>query len=206
MNSVPKLREQLQNMTFKQKVEHIWEYYKFPIIGTIVGIVMIVSLVTSIMGNEESFQITVINEEPSTIDEFTLADNLNNNFNDFNIIVDMINAEGSFANISFEESQKLLVRAASGDIDLLMLDENVFKELLAQEAFAPLDQFLSLDELEIKKQSLFYGKSNIIYGISTSDIPNLEQFSSLQDKVLCVFGKVSDKEDVKQFLSVLFKN
>ncbi|WP_186579625.1 hypothetical protein [Aquibacillus kalidii] len=203
---MPKLREQLQNMTFKQKVEHIWEYYKFPIIGTIVGIVMIVSLVTSIMGNEESFQITVINEEPSTIDEFTLADNLNNNFNDFNIIVDMINAEGSFANISFEESQKLLVRAASGDIDLLMLDENVFKELLAQEAFAPLDQFLSLDELEIKKQSLFYGKSNIIYGISTSDIPNLEQFSSLQDKVLCVFGKVSDKEDVKQFLSVLFKN
>ncbi|WP_121613404.1 hypothetical protein [Mesobacillus foraminis] len=202
---MPKLTEQLKGMTFKQKAEHIWEYYKLHMIATLAVVVLGTMFVSSFTGKEESFDITVVGRSP-VVDSITASDQLNDYFKDFNIAADVIHSpESTFSSISNQEAQKMLVRAAAGEIDLLILDENIYQELSQQDPFTPLENFIASSNLEIPDESLYSGKRNMVYGINTSSIPSLKEFSYLQNKVLCVFSSASEKDEVKQFLTLILK-
>ncbi|TCN27479.1 hypothetical protein [Mesobacillus foraminis] len=202
---MPKLTEQLKGMTFKQKAEHIWEYYKLHMIATLAVVVLGILFVSSFTGKEESFDITVVGRSP-VVDSITASDQLNDSFKDFNIAVDVIHSpESTFSSISNQQAQKMLVRAAAGEIDLLILDENIYQELSQQDPFTPLEDFIASSNLEIPDESLYSGKQNMVYGINTSSIPSLKEFSYLQNKVLCVFSSASEKDEVKQFLTLILK-
>ncbi|WP_088103101.1 hypothetical protein [Halalkalibacter urbisdiaboli] len=201
-----KLSEQLKELSYKQKVDHLWGYYKWHMIGTIVALIVVLTFAQALIGKEKSFDITIIDGEQARIDPFTLAANLTNHFSDFHISVDVIHSGETFSTISSDESQKMLVRAAAGNIDLLLVDDKIFQELMQQNAFAPLEDFIELETLNVANDSYYYNESNdVVYGIHTSSIQAFEPFSPLRNKVLCVFERASDVKEIERFLTVVLE-
>ena len=48
-------KEKFKSMNSKQKLEYIWEYYRFTILGTIIGVLLVGNLVYTMLKPKPNF-------------------------------------------------------------------------------------------------------------------------------------------------------
>lgn len=157
----------LKSMSRRERLQYIWDYYKLHIIGVIVLAALVVSFiygqVTKIVyvGN-----VTILGDvlEESKREEFQ------------KIITGAVVKEGEKKKQAFVDSfsvgkdqigaqmmQKFIVKIAAGDIDVVVLDKEMFEEFVKQDMFMDVDESKlensKLDKIEI---SLNQGNKKVV--------------------------------------------
>jgi hypothetical protein len=149
----------MKDMSFGKKLSYLWDYYKWLVIGTAVMITAGIILVTNYYKASHTnsiLEVTLINADALEADqslefsEFiaTLEDALGDEVVtvDASLSIDLEKQDA----VSAASFQVLSAKLLSGDTDILVCDEELFLKEQENNAFLPLDQVLSGEDLERK--------------------------------------------------------
>lgn len=185
----------LKNMTRKEKIEYIWDYYKIHIIG---GIFFIIILVSFIHGQVTKVDyvanLTILTPVGDNIKLEEVEKELTNvvvkdGDKKKQVLIDyipIINPE----NPEPQMLQKFTVKMAAKEIDVIVLDKEIFDSLMKQGVFMDLSKVKEIDIQNIKADKIegtsSDGKDGI-YGISAEGNSILEGMKvDTKNKVIAI--------------------
>jgi len=191
----------LAPMSPKERIAYIWDYYKFHIIGTIVAIILLISLVSSIGGKKEVvLNMTIIGQGVNTEGVVQLQEQLTNK-----IVQDKADEEVSVQHLTYNKSsmdeasragiQKMAAEISLGSIDLMIVDKELFEEISSQNALLALNDFKGTNKLLPSDEK--------VYGMSTSDIKLLAPLALDENKVLCVPSTAKNLKKINEFFTLI---
>ena len=161
-------KKKLSRMTFGQKAEYIFEYYKFPIIVTVVVIILVVSILKTLINNKPlGFYAMFLNGSGQ---EMSIgADELEKRFAEYaeidggkeKVVIDTTASFNPNVNSQYTMAQNAKITAlfASHDLDAMVIDPGVFTYYALSGAFSDLREVLSEEEFRR------YEEANKIYYI-----------------------------------------
>jgi hypothetical protein len=201
----------LKSMSRKEKIEYIWDYYKFHIISVIVVIAIIASLIHGQLTKiEHVVNVTMIGNAVSE----PKREELEKKFTSLVVkegeqrkqaLIDVITTDKS--QLSYEMMQKFVVRIAAGEIDVIILDKGNFDSFVKQDMFLPLDSISEISLSDIKQDKIEASGSNnkAVYAISVEDNKELEDMGyDTKNKVLGIIASSKQKDNgVKVFKDIL---
>ncbi|KAB8125867.1 hypothetical protein F9U64_21465 [Gracilibacillus oryzae] len=203
-----KLWETLKTMTFKEAVDYIWEYYKLHIIGIIAGLFIIISILINVFTEDEvAYNAMVVSAIPYE-EVGAFSDQMNEeHFEDFRFAVDNITHDGGkLAEQSIEQAQKFTVRIATGEVDLIITDETLARELIDQEGLKPIEQIIDVELLEQEGVELLDFGTGTVYGMRTNNLDVFQDREMFQDRIL-IIPSTSEKDELsKQVIETLIKS
>ena len=157
----------LKDMPFKKKVEYIWEYYKFHIIGVIAAVVFIAIFIRDWRENRKPMSVDaiLINSDVA----YEGSDLIKNDYikyagvdtTTFNTAIDtsIIISEGSTDQMTMANTQKIMALYAAGSLDAVIGPDSVMDGYGAIGACMDLNDVLSpsmISELEDKGCEMYY--------------------------------------------------
>lgn len=205
-----------KELTLKQKLIHIWEYYKWHIIIPVVAVISAVSIGLAVYENCKDSLLYAVFINTQLTD--TTAESLMDEFVDYagldmkgkKITLDTtlyINQNNSDIN-SVSSSQKLLAMFTSIEMDVIICNQDNFDYYAAQDSFVELSEVLPADFLSEHEDLLLsaVGKDGRehTFGISVKDSPKLAEYKAfLEDPILTVPVTRMEEENILLFLSFL---
>lgn len=205
-------RPNFKEMTNKKKLEYIWDYYKFFIIGSIFIIYVLSSTIYNHLTEKECLlKIIMVNgslpyDGAIFADDFLLGQGFNPETQE--IVVSSLGI--SFTEKTYQQDyytmQSLIARLTSGDIDIMSAPSDIFKDFAYEGYFTDLRIIFSEEELSSLKNYLVYTTNpdtNESYpcGFDLTDNTWIKKYGYYQDN--CQFGilyNVSHLETAKNFL------
>jgi hypothetical protein len=174
----------LKTMSTKERIEYIWEYYKLPIILTLFSILFIGYLASSFFSEEESFLNIMVVDRGQSEEFNSLIAKLNEETTDQKFRVDyIIHSSENLGSESYAQVQKMFANIATGSVDMMIVDQEFFDELMEQQAFTPINN----------------GKEEV-YGIKVSDFERFNEISGYQDKMIGVPVNSKNKDYISTFI------
>lgn len=167
-NELRKEKEKLSRMSFGQKLQYIFDYYKFYIIGAVVAVVLVSSVVSTFLNNKPlAFYAMMLNASGP---EVTVSDEkLERRFAAYEeisaesekVVIDTTATFNPNVNSQFSMAQNAKITAlfASHDLDAMIVDPGVFTYYALNGAFADLRDVLG--EIQLNQ----YESENRIYYI-----------------------------------------
>jgi len=150
-------------MSFGQKIEHIWEYYRLQIIGIVVILILIVYFVFKALNGGASTYVSAVfiggdqeqANESTLLKDFILDNGLNPKSQE---VTPTYTGNMDFLNGStgYNEYQLLSALFLSGDVDVMVAAEDVTVAFAVNGALADLTKILTPEMLEKYKDSLVY--------------------------------------------------
>ncbi|SFG05546.1 hypothetical protein SAMN05216356_1011 [Oribacterium sp. WCC10] len=146
--------KKLGSMSFGKKIEYIFDYYKFHIIGVVVALVLIFSVVGTLLNNKPlGFYAMLLNAQGSGFSteekvlEARFADMAGIDGSE-KVVIDTTATYNPNVNSQFNmaENAKITALFASHDLDALVIDPGVFTYYALNGAFTDLREVLSEDE------------------------------------------------------------
>lgn len=185
------LKADLKQMTFKEKLDHLWTYYKGYVLGAVV-VVILISMVVSAYSNaskkirvsgmlanvsmtQEGYNYLTKDyfkklglEEGKELVELQSAD--------FTSLADPTSGEDNYY-----ASQKLILQVASGDMDYAIVDELALDFYVHQDVFSDLRDVFPEDMMEelAEKDMIFY----MLSVPDDTDLDNLEIDPETADRI-----------------------
>lgn len=211
-----------KELSFKQKAEHIWTYYKWHIMIPVFAIVAAISIGFSVYENfkDSALYVVFLNSE---FDDET-GDALMDEFIDYADIdmsgrkitldssMNIYRKDGSSDTASLSSNQKLLAMYTSIEMDLIIGDTANFEYFALQGSFVPLDEVLSADMLEKYSELLVStagpNGTDVIYGINISDSPKLVEAGAYVDVdpvILSIPTTHMEDENLLKFIDYLME-
>ena len=142
---IAKLRE----MSFKEKLEHIWEYYKFFIFGLVIILVISGSLINSLLINPQpqtalhiSWNSGFIMHEQLTGLSDVLTARLIDEAKNETIVVSLSLTSADDPSIEMANQQRLIAMLAAGELDVFIVDEALLEEYSSFGFIQPLENLL----------------------------------------------------------------
>jgi len=172
----------LKGMSKKKKVEYIWEYYKLHIIGVLVVICIIASLVHGqITKVDYVFNLTMLGNTVDTNKMTDLETQLtkivvSNGDKKKAATIGNMSLGGSNSSdptMSSQYMQKFVAQLSVGELDVVILDKDLFESFAKQNMFLRLDKISGLDMNSIKAEKIEVAgedKVNAVYAINAKDI------------------------------------
>lgn len=202
----------------KKKIENYWYYYKIHTFAAIFLIVVIIVSITSAIGNKKS----VLNVDlvGNTINDTEMA-KLQDNFTSV-----LVKDPKKTVNISFLQYDnspkadmqmnsavisKIMASTASNDLDIIILDKDLFDNYVKQGMFQRIDEINELGDLSQDNIKYVDGKKNddkeeYHYGIDVSDNDMLKGTKyNTDNKVLCIVSNSNRKGISSKFTKMLLK-
>lgn len=191
----------LAPMSPKERMAYIWDYYKFHIIGTIVAIILLISLISSIGGKKEVvLNMTIIGQGVNPEGVGQLQEQLTNK-----LVQDKGDEEVSVQHLTYNNSsmdeasragiQKMAAEISLGSIDLMIVEKELFEEISSQNALLALNDFKGTNKLLPSDEK--------VYGMSTSDIKLLASLALDENKVLCVPSTTKNLKKINEFFTLI---
>lgn len=204
-------KEKFKNMTKKEKIQYIWEYYRWHIIGTIVTVLLVGSLVTTMLRpRPPAYPVDVaITGRISILDE--AAESLTETFNtELNAGLHLMPANWQSPNQStMVTDQKMMLMIQVRELDLFIMSEEKYNTYMKIEDF---DAFMALDTIpELKpvldkyKDSLLTSTSKktgkeSVFGIKVKALDKLEGMEIGEDLVISL---IDPPKDMNAAISVI---
>lgn len=207
-------KEYMKQMNRKQKISYIWEYYKLPIIAALIVIIAIPVIIHEHKTrNVYELSLTLIGNSIDMEKQDELADTITSQFVqesssdsrkkasiDF-MPLQLVNGEES---LSYEYIQKLTTYMGAGQMDVVIMSEDMF------ESYASDGIFLSLEDIDVPQ-----GKGYEV--LSATDEESGETYAAgirlgsensilddigydYQGRVICIILNTSHKEKAKQLV------
>ncbi len=116
--------------------------------------------------------------------------------------------EDSYDASSVEKLSLLLI---SGDLELIVCDDSVYRYILSYNYLLELDDIIEEYGIEIDRKNIVYGikpstGERVIYGINIQDYPLLSEHVYINEEfpmILCVSNEAINMENVKQAIRLL---
>ena len=137
-------REKLRNMIFREKLSYIWEYYKYYIVGGIIGITLTISLYqTCALTSNTGFVVAwsagpIDNEHIVALTDFLDTNIIGADSNETSEVAVFftVNDDPAFMTNYF---QRLVAMLSANSIDIILLDMNALISYSVSEFVSPLD-------------------------------------------------------------------
>ena len=182
-NELRNEKEKLSRMNFGQKLQYIFDYYKFYIIGAVVAVVLISSVISTFLNNKPlAFYAMFLNAIGTDVS--VSEEELESGFTAFAEVTDgsekvVIDTTASFnpnvnSQFSMAQNAKITALFSSHDLDAMVIDPGVFTYYALNGAFTDLREVLSESEFEK------YKSENKIYYIDGALQQKLKSMDSVQ--------------------------
>ncbi|MDY3250423.1 MAG: hypothetical protein SOX32_08770 [Candidatus Choladocola sp.] len=158
--------QKLSKLTWKQKIGYIWDYYK-PLMASLLAVIFIIYIIATIFHNRQIIdliQVEFVNDDSMTIN----SEEMKNEFAEYigglgkneEISIGTGLALGSKGTSGYGAANqvKFSVLMSSGDIDVLVLDQEMFELCMKQGQLADLTEVISEDSLASWENLLVYGR------------------------------------------------
>ena len=164
MPTFAELKEDLKPMTFRQKVDHLWTYYKEYVFLVLVAAILLVGLITSaINANKETLVLGMLANVSISVEgkdylEGVYFEKIGGeegqqvllHSTNFASMEDPTSAEDNYNAASL-----LIARVSAGQLDYAIIDELAMKFYVTQAVFMDLREFFTEEELaELAQQDL----------------------------------------------------
>jgi hypothetical protein len=190
----------LKSMSRKEKLQYIWDYYKLHIIGMTVLAAFVVSFIygqvtkISYVGN-----VAILGDVLEDSKRVKLE----------KIITGLVVKEGEKRKQAFVEAysmgkdqigaqmmQKFMIKIAAGDIDVIVLDKELFEELVKQEIFLSIEK-AKLEDSKLNKIELsLEGATNQVLAVSAEGSRLLESIGlDTRNKIIAMPRSSINKEN-----------
>lgn len=198
-NEIKNEKKKLSRMTLGQKAEYIFEYYKFPIIVTVVVIILVASILRTVINNKPlGFYAMFLNGSGQEMS--VSADELEKRFSEYagidggkeKVVIDTTASFNPNVNSQYTMAQNAKITAlfASHDLDAMIIDPGVFTYYALNGAFADLRDVLSEEEF------LRYKDENKIYYIDGYIIEKMKSLEAGDTEILSL-SEADGKEESK---------
>ena len=215
LNNVKKV---FANGTTKEKIEYIWDYYKWHLIVLALLCSLIGNLIyTNLTAKDYALRGIFLNvfAEEDRILEF--KEDFMEKFPIDSATQDMLfdtslyylpKREASTTDISYQTMQTLSAKIAAGEVDFLVADVSILKELTYNEYFLDLSDVLTEEQLKKYQDCLLYYDKSLLeqlYQIDFSSGNNLEitfpdpTKPELMEDPVPIMLCVSDSEKISNF-------
>lgn len=207
------IKETLESMTPRGKIFYIWQYYKVHIIGTIATLIILVSIVHSLLDKKEIIlNMTLVGQMIDTQAIYDLEEKLNTD-----IVSDKTEEEVNVQYVKYSKTslnqasmigiQKITAELTAGSIDLLVVEKELFNELLMEEQLVPLNNFKGFNGIDLQKHDPYYSNTSKeeIYGVSTSEVKSLSAIDFDENKILCIPANTNNHDTISKFFTLIDK-
>lgn len=204
-----------KDLTKKQKVEHIWEYYRWHIIGTIVGTILVVSLLTTMFGpRPPANAVDLVVSGRMALDSDTL-DAFNESFYEgFEAGVTTIACDWSATDmVSATNEQLLALKFQVQECDILAISpirHEGYMNIEDFEALAPLDEIPELSDILVKYADSLITKVNTegeehVYGVQVPMLNHIEGIVLGEEVVVSLLSYTKDQEKAIQVMKYILE-
>lgn len=156
-----KFMQVLSTMTFREKVDHIWTYYKLHICAVLLAAFLLITWGVSaynnakevlLSGNVINVYLTEEGDRYLTEDTFAAVGGSHHR-QTVNITSRYISPEDP---TSYLQSMTLMAMIEAKDLDFLLLDEETFQQYALSDFYLDLREFFTAEELEALSDSIAY--------------------------------------------------
>ena len=131
-------KEKFKSMNSKQKLEYIWEYYRFTILGTIIGVLLVGNLVYTMLKPKPNFDNHLIVTAMMTLD--TDKEELDRAYfkENFNSDIYYIPADWSVTDqATIVNDQMMMLKIQVREADVFAMSQARFDRYMEIEGFYP---------------------------------------------------------------------
>lgn len=190
-NFIDEEKNKLREMSFKMKLEYIWDYYKLWIIGIICGVAFLTSIITTVLNKPDEMILNAVFlntglidvDETSIISGYLEDSGIQAEEDQVFIDVSMhIDRSGNdYMNMNYD--QKMMAYIASQSVDIIMGDEDNFLFYAGNGALLDLKEALPEELLLSLEENLYYASaeeddSPHAYGIKIPDSTVLKEYET----------------------------
>lgn len=218
------LKEQFQNekaklskMNAKAKIDYIWEYYKYWIIGTIAGIALIYGIVDAQIENSKDtyLYLTMVNSsmvssgETTLMDDFAAYAQVDQSKVKLNLDTSIQMKTDMSDEYSMNSSAKMFAQFAAKTIDSTIMNKDMIDFFVDKDAFADLEQILPADFYNAHKDNFIKGTDSegneFICAIDISDSKIFQKTDSyMETPYYGIIVNSENQENSIQFLEYLY--
>lgn len=171
--------QKLKGQPLKAKLEHLFTYYRYPIIAAVILIAMVISLAVSISSQKESgFQAYLIGAIPKNentdafLEDFANVAGINTGTHFVSITPGgMVSEDGKDEN-SVVNAQTVAVKTAAGELDVLGCPTDRFLGYAYNEYFVDLRQVFSQEQLDLWGARLIYIDTALLAEETLTQLPD----------------------------------
>ena len=185
-----KLRADMRPMSFRDKLDHLWTYYKEVLLVFLLAVMVVCVLISSIMNlNNETLSYGVLGNVSCSADGYSyltedyfqeIADNPKKQ----RIYLDSIAFEDAAlaedVDMNYQASMRLLAMVSGKMVDYMFLDHYTMEFYMADDFYMDLTQLLTAEELEALGSRLIYAQPEDFdemfpVAIDVSDMPYVKE-------------------------------
>lgn len=163
MDEFKEERLALKNGTPKQKLAYFWDYYKWPTIIAVIGVIVIVSFIRQIVTHKDTaLYALLLNGSAKNYlageADYTkaFAEYAGIDEEKYQILYDTSVHVGMGSADEYNSVQKLMVYIAAGELDVMVSDSNSLLKYAYQENFQDLRDFLTEEQQKKYADSFYY--------------------------------------------------
>lgn len=224
--TLAELREDLKPMTFREKVDHLWTYYKEIVLIIAIALMVGAGLITAAVNlSKETLVLGLmvnVSMSPEGKDylESEYANKVGAGKNQ-QVLLHSTNFEKwgdpTSTTDTFQETSLLIARVSAGQLDYALLDTFSMDFYLEQEVFLDLNEFFSKEEMaELAEQDLLVYRttgetdekgdlipgtgdveSRVPYGVKLKETAFCRDAMDGEDVMFVIGGNNPDKEQVR---------
>lgn len=196
--------EKIKNMNWKERIEHIWLYYKVHMVLLLVIICFIALIFEAIENSkyETMLNVTVINsgiQDPDGLEkDFREYIGDNEKYHDF--VVDANYYLTGEEGIDYNYVMKLTTMVGAEEIDVFIANQEEYEKYDEMNAFIPMDELLTPEQMES------FGNHVSDTCIHFTESEKLQEYGLLpgNDYYLAVFVYSENVEYAKDFINFAF--
>lgn len=196
LDSEVSVKEKYSSLKGKKKLEFIFDYYKFPIFGTIAAIIIVSYMGYSMYTKQDTYcNLTYLNSSMDTSQLTELKDTLNEkllgNDKKNSIFIDSMTIDPN-SNYGDDPTttQAFAVKLAANEIDLLFLNENYFTYFASNNMLADLISLDGFNSLGFSENDLVSSKDSDgnehIYGLKVDNLNLLSDINFPENTIIAV--------------------
>ncbi|MFD2804576.1 hypothetical protein ACFSYB_06865 [Litchfieldia salsa] len=171
-------------MSTKERIDYIWEYYKLPIILTLCSIFFIGYIVSSFLKEEEPFLNIMVVDHAQSQELNSLLSKINEETPDQKFQADYIMySSENISSDSYAQVQKMFAHLSTGSVDMMIVDQELFDQLMDQKAFSPINN-----------------GNEELYGVKISDMERFSEIPTYQDKLIGIPVNSQNRDYMIQFV------
>lgn len=150
-------KKTFQEMTVREKIEHIWEYYKLAVFGIIAGVALIIYIIMKILNPDPDMilGVTLVNsysrmtgESENIFEQYLLDNGYNPEEETISVNESLYISEGGMGQSDMASLQALMAWTSVGEIDILAGDENVMNMLGNSGGLLEMEEVLTPAQME----------------------------------------------------------
>lgn len=206
-------KEKFKSMSPKDKIDYIWEYYKFHILAGLIVIFIIGSLIHSFVTRVDTYcSLTYYNAYTDEDSFFALQDKLNEIiFPDKNNIAVKFDDIFTDSALAISPNQQFSAKIAAKEVDLAIVSEQVFKQQCSDDMFLNLSELKAFNDLNLPESVLVKGTSfngeEGVFGLYVSQIPMFKEANfSTNDNILVIIVNSERVEESINTINYLMEN